>query len=205
MTRRKTLKQRVRARMAKTGERYTAALSHFRSVEQLELEVPFTELAVEGLACPVRWWKHLKPPTPPLQAELTRTLRALRGEPSAVLFTGAAIEGRAEAPLPSPGRAGALLAAIERFSSGVRGFSRDGRHLALELGGAPVMLSVQAVPRPMLAVIGLEALVVLLPRLRKLEQVTRTPLADFAALQSQFEHAGTPEVLEASGLFTWLG
>ena len=204
MTRRKALKQRVRARMAKTGERYTAALSHFRAVEQVALDEPFTECAVEGLACRVRWWKHLHPPTAPLQAELTRTLSALKGEPSAVRLTRAAFEGRAEAPLSSPGRAGALLAAVERFSSGVRGFSRDGRHLALELGGAPVMVSVVAAADPLLAVIGLEALVGLLPLLRKLEQVARTPLPAFAALQGHFERAGAPEVMEAAGLFAWL-
>jgi hypothetical protein len=191
--------------MAKTGERYTAALSHFRPVEQVSLDAPFTEVAVAGLACRVRWWKHLQPLTAPLQAELLRSLSALKGEPSAVLFTSVAFEGRAEAPLSTTGRAGALLAALERFSSGVRGFSRDGHHLALELGGPPVMLSVLAGPRPLLAVIGLEALIALLPRLRKLEQSTRMPLTDFAALQGQFEHAGKPEVLEAAGLFTWLG
>jgi hypothetical protein len=210
MTKRRELKQRVRARMAKTGERYTTALRHFQSTEQVELEAPFTEFGIEGLACRVRWWKNLGAPTAAWQAELTQALRAVRGEPAAVLFTRAAFGGQASSETPPATslseRLDDLSSSVERFASGVRGFSRDGRRLALDLGGATVMLSVLAGNSgALLAVTRLETLVALRPQLGLLKQAIATPVTDFAGLRQQFERARAPEVIEASGLVIWLG
>lgn len=150
MTQRKDLKRRVRDRMAKTGERYAAALRQVQAKVEPELEAD-SYLLKSPLRCQLvasrEVYRRVLPDQGAALAErFAQVVRALEGDPSGVLFRRAAAGELAE---PRP--AVAVLRWRERFSErvryaqrlelGLRGVSADGCILAFEDEGRLVVAS----------------------------------------------------------------
>lgn len=147
MTKKKTLKERVRARQEKTGERYTTALAHLRAHatgrapgEPLDI-TPLARAA--GLACTA----SVSAAAGQNDAQAERTARAVL---DALLGLLGALDGDAGAEKMAEvlrGKTGAKVSAngiaeltearafIASVTSGRRGVSADGRSAAFDVEG----------------------------------------------------------------------
>ncbi len=168
MTAKKHLKQLVRERQEKTGERYSTALAHVRAqapgLEQVQPEV--TEWArLEGLHCTAfvteRLWnaEHSHAAREAwfraAFARLRALLLAAEGAPGTDALCATVLRGE-----PKPGSIPhAIQEAVEarRFmaqvQAGARGVSRNGRLMAWDVprGGEPVTLLALCVVPPVMA------------------------------------------------------
>jgi hypothetical protein len=139
MTVKRDLKKRVRARQARTGERYTTALEHVlaekqpSAVEVVEM-VDLSALAAElGMLGRVLMYPHLRE-----RVDARTTLRRLRevllataDEPGTVLFRAVLLEGK-PLPPPSPSMVGPGYSALHMALMYVGGL-RLPRAMAVEL------------------------------------------------------------------------
>jgi hypothetical protein len=162
MTSKKTLKDRVRERQEKTGERYTTALAHVKArvadERHEEAHDVTREAELEGFACDAfateaLWQAECSRGAP--EVRFRHLLRALR----AMLHSSAA-HGPITALLPgSPSLRGEVPNAVRELAearqflsavrSGVRGLSPNGRLVALTSDGGEVVLGVAlALPFP---------------------------------------------------------
>ena len=140
MTKKKDLKRRVRARQAKTGESYTSALAHIREPRIPEAPDATKEALAEGLSCTAVVTPELRAmgDLRPLFARVREVLEALASPACGPLLRGE----------PSPRRIPEMKDTLEarRFLAAVRkgerGFSRDGRLLALEWRGHVIVGSI---------------------------------------------------------------
>jgi hypothetical protein len=158
MTDQRDLKRRVRDRMAKTGESYTAARKHvlaqreeprppapsqpaFDVVEPVDL----TEAAARiGFKCLVMMFPALEAriDTPAMLAQLRDALLATENDPGTRLLRATALRG--ELPPPRIGnRMGEahdeLVRFVRRAQAGIGGVSPNGTMLALHAGGEIVL------------------------------------------------------------------
>ena len=151
MTKHKTLKQRVRERQAKTGERYTTALAHLQAHRRGALTAePFdaTRLARErGFACTASVSEKLsRGPQPERRVRavldaLKALLLALDGDAGAERMTAVLLHGEpgpAGAPhaIAEAAEARTFLAAV---AAGRRGVSSNGRLAAFDADGQTVV------------------------------------------------------------------
>ncbi len=161
MTKHKTLKDRVRERQQKTGERYTTALAHVKAHAQERLlgaEEPFDACEAArtvGLACQVSASARLAVgPAGERGRRLTRALERLKGLLLALAGDAgaeklAAVLLRGEAWSSGPVSAVAELAEARRFldevKAGKRGVSRTGRVAVVDVdspGGGWTLVAV---------------------------------------------------------------
>ena len=138
MTRKKDLKKRIRARMEKTGERYTAARAQLRSAQIAEAPDATAEARAEGFRGRAFVSQKLRDvgDLRPLFARLREMMEALGASACGPLFRGE----------PAPRRIPQMSDLIEarRFlHSRELGMSRNGRFFALSWEGRLVVGAVQ--------------------------------------------------------------
>lgn len=175
MTKKKELKQRIRARMEFTGERYSQALTAVQrgrgGPEVIEIDVPYEEFVPLGFKGAVQWWKSVGPATPERRRQFVRVLEALRADPATILVTQAAFAGGGQLspPRASPfSGATALIEYAEQLRVGARLVSLDGRRLVIDLDGVPVLVATTRLPRAALAVMTVQQFLDLAPGLQRL-------------------------------------
>lgn len=150
MTRKKDLKRRVRARQAKTGESYTAALAQVRKPQIPEAPDATAEARAEGFHCRAVVSEKLRTlgDLRPLFARLRQMLEALDAEACGPLFRGE--PARRHIPQMKD------VAEARRFvQSGELGVSRDGRMFALAWKGVTVGGSLSPLAREPLLQLGI--------------------------------------------------
>lgn len=150
MTARKHLKQLVRERQEKTGERYATALAHVRAkarrrVPEQSLPEVTRQARLEGLHCQAFVTEHLlrseRAVSSPgkrfrvVFARLRELLEALEGEPAAEALRAAVLRG--EPRFGSIPNGIQEVVELRRFvaqaRAGVRGISRNGRYLTFDV------------------------------------------------------------------------
>jgi hypothetical protein len=146
MTKKKDLKRRVRERLEKTGESYTAALARIRKRPEIEVVPDATrEAEAAGLRCNAVVSKGLRAAgdLTPLFVRIRETLSAL----------GSSLERR-----DAIHEATVLIEEARRFlaavRAGARGLSRDERILALEWNGSVVVCGIVRLGRKPLLALG---------------------------------------------------
>ena len=144
MTTKKTLKERVRERQQKTGERYTTALAHFRANSEEPSDI--TALAREaGLTCTASASARLPQARvrPALEA-LKALLLALGSDTGAAKMAAVLLRGEPGAPVSANGISEAVEARsfMSGVASGRRGVSANGRCAAFDTEDRTVVATV---------------------------------------------------------------
>ena len=138
MTKKKDLKRLVRARQAKTGESYTAALAQIRPPRIETVPEATREAQAAGLRCRAFVSRRLRGESDltALFVRLRELLEALGARACKTLVRGEPPERRIPAAIPGAVEARRFLAAVR---GGTRGLSRDENLFALEWNGAVVV------------------------------------------------------------------
>jgi hypothetical protein len=158
MTQKKDLKRRVRERMAKTGERYAAALRQVTAKVEPELEAD-SYLIKAPFKCQLMasrevYRRVLADQGAGLAARVAEVVKALESDPAGVLFQRA-VAGEVPGPRRDPAvlvmRWGERLAEraryVRRLELGLRGVSGDGCILTFDFGGEVVVASLSLWPK----------------------------------------------------------
>ncbi|HYV47069.1 MAG TPA: hypothetical protein VFA20_19560 [Myxococcaceae bacterium] len=162
MTQKKDLKRRVRERMAKTGERYAAALRQVKAKVESSPE-PGLEADSYLLESPLRcqlmasrdvYRRVLADRGARLVARFAEVVNALEGDPAGVLFRravrGEPVELQRDvrvAMLNWRERVAERTRYARRLELGLRGVSADGCILAFDHDGQPLVASLSVFPR----------------------------------------------------------
>jgi hypothetical protein len=159
MTRQRDLKDRIRARMAKTGEAYMTARRHVLADREDSVEPPFDfiepvdvtdQAAALGLRCRALMFPRL---AERIGAEvalgrLRDALTATDDDPATALMRAVVLRGELPPPLRQEVKSFEALAAfIRRVRAGIGGASPGGGMLALLAGDALMLCVVSKTPR----------------------------------------------------------
>jgi hypothetical protein len=141
MTKKKTLKEHVRERQEKTGERYTTALAHVRANAEEPLDI--TELAHQaGLSCTASASPRLpRERHATALATLKALLLALGSDPGAANMAAVLLHGEPGVPV-SPNGIAEAIEARSFISSGRRGASSNGRLATFNVDGHALIATV---------------------------------------------------------------
>jgi hypothetical protein len=145
MTKKKELKQRVRARQEKTGESYTAALAQIRQPSIPEAPSATAEAVAEGLRCEavispkLRGLGNLRP----LFARLRAMLEGLGAQACGPLLRGEAGPRR----MPQMRDMLEARAFLGQVRTGRRGLSENGQSLALVWNEVTVVVFISLLGR----------------------------------------------------------
>ncbi|MFT3840374.1 MAG: hypothetical protein QM723_25520 [Myxococcaceae bacterium] len=141
MTKKKTLKDRVRARQQKTGERYTTALAQVRAKGDEPHDL--TALAQQlGFTCNASAHPRLPHALLPKALETLKSLLlALGSDPGAANMAAVVLHGDRGAPVSANGIA-ELTEARGFLGSGRRGVSSDGRLATFKVEDRTVIATV---------------------------------------------------------------
>jgi hypothetical protein len=175
MTARKDLKKLVRARQARTGERYTTALEQVIAdrpspIPVIELVDLSEEARALGMVARVGMFSDAAARIDGRAAleRLREVLRATAGDPATHLFRSVLLDGE---PLPPPSRNVHLTLEegrqfLARARAGLAGVSESGRMIALAVAGRQGPQTVVGLlwePRPLGPLAGGPSLVLRLP------------------------------------------